>query len=73
MSLYQASWSTINQQIHENLDLSREEQKSYCSKNYPYSNRSGWAYKSWLKAMKDHFGTKKKLSSQIDLLEEVKK
>jgi len=60
MSWYITSYGWIKEQERNNPDMSREELRNHCSKNYPYAERKGWAYKAWLSAMRDVFGSKKK-------------
>ena len=56
MSWYAQSYSWIKKQQIENKDMSKAELRKHCSKNYPYSQRSGYAYKAFLQAMRDVFG-----------------
>jgi hypothetical protein len=35
--------------------MTKAELRKWCSKNYPYYQRSGWAYKAWLKALRMYF------------------
>ena len=46
----------INEQMNAHPEMDREALRKHCSKNYPYAQRSGWAYKSFLAAMKEVFG-----------------
>ena len=66
MSWYVTSYGWIKEQERQNPDMTKEELRKYCSKNYPFAERKGWAYKAWLSAMKDVFGSKKK-SKTADL------
>jgi len=52
--------SFIKKQQIEHPEMTMPELKKHCSKNYPFHQRSGWAYKAWLSAMKDVFGRTKK-------------
>lgn len=74
MSWYTKSYGWIQQQKLDNSDLGHAELKKHCSKNYPFSERKGWAYKAWLKAMRDYFGAARKPrpSAQSDLFLEAK-
>lgn len=69
MSWYTDSYAWIQQQQAEHPGLNRAELRKYCSANYPYDMRSGWAYKSWLRAMNTFFGKQKagKRHNQIEL------
>lgn len=60
MSWYHTSYEWILDQRDNNPELSREELKKHCSKNYPFAMRKGYAYKAWLKAMGDFFGRESK-------------
>ena len=49
------SWTTrsaawLQQQVKAHPEMTRDELRRWCSKNYPYAWRCGWAYKAWLKA-----------------------
>lgn len=48
-----AAW--IAEQLKAHPELSKAELEKHCRKNYPYSERKGWAYKAWLKAMRAYF------------------
>lgn len=48
-----ASW--LQEQIKAHPEMTKKELRRWCSKNYPYSHRSGWAYKAWLKALRAYF------------------
>ncbi len=71
MSWYAESCGWINQQRMENPDLSHIELRKHCSKNYPFRERRGYAYKAFLQAMRDQFGRarKPKPTAQLDILE----
>lgn len=54
------SWTTdsaewISEQIKAHPEMSKAELRKHCSKNYPFQERKGWAYKAWLKAMRAYF------------------
>jgi len=70
MTWYASSYGWISQQKQEHPDLNNREMRKHCSKNYPFAMRSGYAYKAWLEAMKDHFGATRKINNphQPDLL-----
>jgi hypothetical protein len=61
MSWYETAKNSIFQTKIDNPDISREELKKRCSENYPFGERKRHPYKAWLKAMKDEFGSKKRL------------
>jgi hypothetical protein len=63
MSWYQDSYVRIAEMRRQNPEMTVEEQRKYCSKNYPYGPRSGWPYKAWLSAMRDHFGKTQKTNT----------
>jgi len=48
-----AAW--LAYQVKAHPEMSREELRKWCSKNYPYAQRRGWAYKAWLKALRAYF------------------
>lgn len=48
-----AEWLQV--QIKAHPDMTRAELRRWCSKNYPWGMRSGWAYKAWLKALRSYF------------------
>ncbi len=48
-----AEW--LQEQIKTHPEMDKAELRKWCSKNYPYSMRRGWAYKAWLKAMRAYF------------------
>ena len=50
---HSAEW--LQEQIKAHPEMSKEELRKWCSKNYPYAQRSGWAYKAWLKALRQYF------------------
>ncbi len=60
MSWYTESHSWICAQKIKHPEFNHSEMRKHCSKNYPFSERSGYAYKAFLKAMRDHFGAAKK-------------
>ena len=70
MSWYTSSYGWIQKQQLEHPELDRDELRKHCSKNYPWDMRKGWAYKSFLKAMREHFGASRrpKPTSQIEML-----
>jgi hypothetical protein len=45
----------LQEQIAAHPEMSKQELRKWCSKNYPYHMRRGWAYKAWLKAMRMYF------------------
>lgn len=54
------SWTTdsaewLQEQIKAHPEMSKAELRKWCSQNYPYCQRSGWAYKAWLKALRAYF------------------
>lgn len=48
-----AAW--LQEQIKAHPEMTKEELRAWCSKNYPFYARSGWAYKAWLKALRMYF------------------
>ena len=48
-----AAW--LQEQIKAHPEMSKQELRRWCSQNYPYSQRKGWAYKAWLKALRAYF------------------
>lgn len=48
-----AAW--LQDQINAHPEMTRTELRKWCSQNYPYSQRKGWAYKAWLKALRAYF------------------
>ncbi len=46
----------LHGQIKSNPDLEPKELRKLCTKNYPFSERSGHAYKAWLSVMREYFG-----------------
>lgn len=56
MSWYTKSYYWIKQQQAENPELDHAAMRKHCSKNHPYAERRGAAYKGFLAAMRDVFG-----------------
>lgn len=55
-----ASWTDssaewLQEQIKAHPEMDKPTLRRWCSKNYPWHERSGWAYKAWLKAMRAYF------------------
>lgn len=48
-----AEW--LQEQIKAHPEMDRPTLRKWCSKNYPFYERSGWAYKAWLKALRAYF------------------
>lgn len=69
MSWYAEAYGWISQQKLDHPEMSHDELRKHCSKNYPFCERKGWAYKAFLRAMRDHFGAarKKKPTAQNEL------
>lgn len=69
MSWYAESYGWIKGQQMENPGLSHAEMRKHCSKNYPFRERRGYAYKAFLEAMRDIFGAArpKALPGQLDI------
>ena len=55
MSWTDTSAEWLAEQVKAHPDMSPKELRKWCSKNYPYAQRSGWAYKAWLKALRAYF------------------
>ena len=74
MSWYAKSYGWIKKQQMDNPGMGTHELRKFCSENYPFSERRGYAYKSFLKAMRDVFGAARnpKPTSQQDMLESLK-
>lgn len=51
----EASAEWLQEQVKAHPEMTKAELRRWCSKNYPYAQRSGWAYKAWLKAMRAYF------------------
>lgn len=70
MTWYAESYGWIKQQQIENPHLTKQELRKHCSKNYPFAERRGHAYKAFLSAMRDIFGAARqpKKTAQGDLL-----
>lgn len=68
MSWYTNSYAWIKQQQAEHPDLDHTAMRKHCSKNYPFAERRGAAYKGFLAAMRDVFGAARKPanSNQVD-------
>jgi hypothetical protein len=54
------SWTTdsaewLAEQVKAHPEMTKPELRRWCSKNYPYAQRSGWAYKAWTKALRAYF------------------
>jgi hypothetical protein len=54
------SWTTdsaawLQEQIKAHPEMTQAELRRWCSRNYPYAWRRGWAYKAWLKALRAYF------------------
>lgn len=57
MSWYARSWQHMHQ-VHEKMISAGEAEQGIAraiDESYPYSERSGWAYKAWLAARRDFF------------------
>ena len=67
MSWYTSTLRWIDEQRLKNPNMSREDLKKYCSKNYPFHGRYGSAYKGFLKAMRERFGYKTRNDQQKDM------
>jgi len=50
---HSAEW--LQEQIKAHPEMSKTELRKWCAKNYPYAERKGWAYKAWLKALRQYF------------------
>lgn len=54
------SWTTdsaewLQEQVKTHPEMTKDELRRWCSKNYPFHQRTGWAYKAWLKALRAYF------------------
>jgi hypothetical protein len=50
---HSADW--LQEQIKAHPEMDKKQLRVWCSKNYPYQMRRGWAYKAWLKALRAYF------------------
>lgn len=50
---HSAKWLEFQIKAHPEMD--KPTLRKWCSKNYPFNQRSGWAYKAWLKALRAYF------------------
>lgn len=50
----------IKKTMQANPGMDHKELRALCSKNYPFEERTGWAYKAWLRAMREIFGAARK-------------
>lgn len=48
-----AEW--LQEQVKAHPEMNAAELRRWCTKHYPFAQRSGWAYKAWLKAMRAYF------------------
>lgn len=48
-----AAW--LQEQAKAHPEMTKPELRKWCRQNYPYYQRSGWAYKAWLKALRMYF------------------
>ncbi len=48
-----AEW--LQEQIKAHPEMDKKQLRAHCRKNYPYAERSGWAYKAWCKVMRAYF------------------
>lgn len=48
-----AEW--LQEQVKAHPEMDKPTLRKWCSKNYPFDMRRGWAYKAWLKAMRAYF------------------
>lgn len=50
---WSASWLQVQIKLHP--EMSKEQLRKWCRKNYPFAERRGWAYKAWLIALRRYF------------------
>ena len=55
MSWTDTSAAWLQEQIAAHPEMSKAELRRWCRANYPFDQRSGWAYKAWLKALRAYF------------------
>lgn len=55
MSWTDTSAAWLHEQIKAHPEMDKKQLRAWCAKNYPFSERSGWAYKAWLRAMRAYF------------------
>ena len=48
-----AEW--LQEQVKAHPEMDKPTLRKWCSKNYPFDERRGWAYKAWLKALRAYF------------------
>lgn len=48
-----AAW--LQEQVKAHPEMTKPELRKWCSQNYPFHERRGWAYKAWLKALRAYF------------------
>lgn len=68
MTWHATSTEWIQRQARDNPHMNRADLKKHCSKNYPFSQRQGHAYKAFLRAMREQFGTARRNPRQDRLL-----
>lgn len=68
MSWYGEAMGFIKKQKIDNPEMPHDELRKHCSKNYPFGMKQGYAYKAFLEAMRDEFGSarRKKIKGQVD-------
>lgn len=71
MTWYAEACAWIQQQKLLHPGMTHQEIRRHCSRNYPFHVRRGYAYKAFLRAMKDHFGAarRSKPTNQGELLQ----
>lgn len=55
MSWTDTSAAWLHEQIKAYPEMDKKQLRAWCSKNYPFGERYGWAYKAWLRAMRAYF------------------
>ena len=63
-----ATWVTrsadiVRQIVADNQGLDDKELRKVITSAYPYRERMGWAYKAWLKAVKQVLGNRKQVEN----------
>lgn len=48
-----AAW--LAKAIAEHPEMDKAQLRRWCRSNYPFAERTGWAYKAWLKTLRAYF------------------
>lgn len=58
MTWRDAAAQFIAEQAAARPEMDRDALRRHCSQNYPFAHRRGWAYKAFLAAMRERFGSR---------------